>query len=321
MMSKQANYNYKYISFWENRRRLKLLIKFKELVKNHFDNISVNMMSGGYIEETEASEARVAIDRTMYKVYKIIKLAKSKSYAGSSSSRAVRGNDQKNDLILNMFNRGNNNIQPEAAINSIEKAIDVYKLNYERRKKTWFCITISKAMAFVLVVMTITSFINTNEVPQHDETIKEISAANSFKTGSVSDSGFVPEESYKPVSYANKAVEAIIDDAQYAPQSIYTIQTGSFLTIERSQKEFDSLMQKLHARELDYLRIEKVDKYYSVRLGKFEDYTNTATFLETIKPQLSSAIIMKAYIKDDRIIRLHQDSFSSEIIIAHSYNY
>jgi len=312
---------------------------FQDLVKIYFDNIRVNMMSGSYIEEKEAREARVAIDCTMYKVYKIIKLANIQSYATSSASRAMRGNDQNSEFILDIFNLGKNDIQPEAAIDYIERAIDVYKCNYERRKKPWFYRTISKAVALVLVVMSIILFINTNKVPQrplsvysnkgntdsqmikqYDEPVKEISATNSFKTGPASDRGFVLVESYKPVSYGNKAVEEIIDDAQYASQSIYTIQAGSFLTIERSQKQFDSIMKMLKAGELEYLRIEKVDKYYSVRLGKFEDYANTATFLETIKPRLSSAIIMKAYMKDDRIIRLHKDSFSSEIIIAYSFN-
>jgi hypothetical protein len=103
-----------------------------------------------------------------------------------------------------------------------------------------------------------------------------------------------------------------IADDQYSSQPIYTIQTGSFIEIERAQMQFDSIVQILNKRELEYLRIEKVDKYYSVRLGKFSGYTNTEKLFQTIKPQLSSAIIMKAYIKDERIISLYKDTILSD---------
>lgn len=98
----------------------------------------------------------------------------------------------------------------------------------------------------------------------------------------------------------------------YASESIYTIQTGSFISIAPAQKQFDSIVQGLNEKELDYLRIEKIGKFYSLRLGKFEDYTTAKKFLQAIKPQLSTAIIMKAYIIDERIVRLYKKSPSAE---------
>ncbi len=92
----------------------------------------------------------------------------------------------------------------------------------------------------------------------------------------------------------------------YASESIYTIQTGSFISIAPTQKQFDSIVQGLNEKELDYLRIEKIGKFYSLRLGKFEDHATAKKFFQAIKPQLSTAIIMKAYIKDERIIRLYK---------------
>jgi hypothetical protein len=115
-------------------------------------------------------------------------------------------------------------------------------------------------------------------------------------------------DSQKIEQYINKA----ITDNQNVYHTIHTVQTGSFIEIERAQKQFDSIVQILNKRALDYLRIEKVDKYYCVRLGKFASYAKTEKFLQTIKPQLSKALIMEAYIKDARIIRLHKDSISAD---------
>lgn len=103
-----------------------------------------------------------------------------------------------------------------------------------------------------------------------------------------------------------------ITDNRNVYNTIYTIQTGSFSEIERAQKQFDSIMQILNKKELEHLRIEKIDKYYCVRLGKFEGYTKTEKLLQVINPKISKAIIMEAYMIDERIIRLHKDSISAD---------
>ncbi len=85
---------------------------------------------------------------------------------------------------------------------------------------------------------------------------------------------------------------------------IYTIQTGSFNKVLPAKNQYNSIIQGLNGKELDYLRIEKVGEFYSVRLGKFDGYTATKKFLRSINTKLSEALILKAYIKDERIIRL-----------------
>jgi hypothetical protein len=111
----------------------------------------------------------------------------------------------------------------------------------------------------------------------------------------------------KNIDRANNLVEKI-KATQYEPRTVYTIQTGSFTKISAAQKQFYSIMERLNGRERDYLRIEKVNNIYSVRLGKFEDYINAAEFLQTVRPQLSTVLILKAFIKDERIIRLYKQS-------------
>jgi peptidyl-prolyl cis-trans isomerase C len=91
----------------------------------------------------------------------------------------------------------------------------------------------------------------------------------------------------------------------YAIQTIYTIQAGSFKIIDDAQKQFDSIVEKTNKETLDNLRIEKIGDYFSVRIGKFESYSIALKSMQKIKSQLSNAIIITAYIKDERIIRLY----------------
>lgn len=96
----------------------------------------------------------------------------------------------------------------------------------------------------------------------------------------------------------------------YASQSIYTIQTGSFSGETEAGKQYDFIMNKLNKQEIDYLRIEKVGKFYAVRLGKFENYSDSEKLYRAVKTHIPKAQIMKAYIKNERIIKLYTGSSS-----------
>ncbi len=97
-------------------------------------------------------------------------------------------------------------------------------------------------------------------------------------------------------------------DSQYASKTIYTIQTGSFLRITHAQEQFDLMLQILNGKEFSFLRIEKIGKYYSVRLGKFTDSNAAEQFIVATIPDISNADILKAYIKEERIIRFNTGS-------------
>lgn len=96
--------------------------------------------------------------------------------------------------------------------------------------------------------------------------------------------------------------------SSYSSGLFYTIQTGSFKKIEPARKQFKSIVQRLSQNDLDHLRIEKIGKFYTVRLGKFQSDFGAETLLSKIKPTFSEAIVMDAYIKDERIIELRKDS-------------
>ena len=93
---------------------------------------------------------------------------------------------------------------------------------------------------------------------------------------------------------------------KYASRTVYTVQTGSFKHIEDAQNQFDSMVQGLSEKYLEYLRIEKIGKYHTVRTGIFEDKGSAATFLQAVKSRFPSAVIQKAYIKGNRIKKLYR---------------
>ncbi len=126
---KQARKHYKDIPFWENRARIKLLTHFRTLVHTYFDNSVLNMVTGIYKEKPEAADAKKAINLIIKNTYAIISLADIKTYTASTPSVSVRGGGQNINLILNIFNLARNDIEPDAAIDYIDRAIAVYKSN------------------------------------------------------------------------------------------------------------------------------------------------------------------------------------------------
>ncbi|UCH80564.1 MAG: PilZ domain-containing protein [Nitrospiraceae bacterium] len=102
----------------------------------------------------------------------------------------------------------------------------------------------------------------------------------------------------------NELKGSLKDDDLPASRLVYTIQIESLLNIEDAQNKFDDIIRSLSEKHLNTLRIEKVGKYYTLRLGKFENYETAGEILKDINPYFSEAIILKAYIKNERIINI-----------------
>lgn len=97
-----------------------------------------------------------------------------------------------------------------------------------------------------------------------------------------------------------------ISRSSFAISSVYSIQTGSFPDLKDSQNQFDYLIDNLENEDIDSLRIEKIGKHYTVRMGKFDKYADAETLQLKIKTYIDEAIVVKAYIKDERIIKLYK---------------
>jgi len=89
-------------------------------------------------------------------------------------------------------------------------------------------------------------------------------------------------------------------------ESIYTIQISSHRDVEVAQRQFKTIAQSLNESRLEHLRIEKIGEFYSLRLGKFNNNSNAKKFKVSVNSDLPSSIIMKAYFKEDRIIRIYR---------------
>lgn len=96
-----------------------------------------------------------------------------------------------------------------------------------------------------------------------------------------------------------------IPKKQTSPASVYTIQTSSFKDSERAKKHFRMIKQSLQGKALHALRIEKIGRFYAVRIGKFLSLEEAKQFLNKHKFTLEGAMLMKAYLIDERILLMH----------------
>jgi hypothetical protein len=85
---------------------------------------------------------------------------------------------------------------------------------------------------------------------------------------------------------------------------IYTIQTGSFLKLDRAREQFGLIADLLQAKDYGNLRIEKIGRFYTVRLGKYDNYSSADDLLQKLIHKIESPVILKAYMKENRIIKL-----------------
>jgi hypothetical protein len=126
------------------------------------------------------------------------------------------------------------------------------------------------------------------------------------ETQPINTTSIIQVRSDNNIDTENTLNEKLKADDQYASRLVYTIQIKSQQRIADAQRQFNYILRSINGKYLDLLRIEKVTKYYTVRLGIFENYETAEKFLLEIRPRLSEAIILKAHIKNERIIRLHE---------------
>jgi len=117
---------YKRIPIWENRKRVDFLVEFKKLVCDYFSNVSRTDWSLNIIENEIAKQTRSKINMKLQKAHSIIKAA------GVNSSvfytpPAIGGSAMNIDVILNIFHLHLYRIEPQEALDIIDRAIGIYK--------------------------------------------------------------------------------------------------------------------------------------------------------------------------------------------------
>jgi tetratricopeptide (TPR) repeat protein len=99
---------------------------------------------------------------------------------------------------------------------------------------------------------------------------------------------------------------SMLNNHNEAYQTFYTIQTGSFKNKMYAQRQFNTLIKFSYKKDFNHLRIERIDNFNVVRFGKYDGYSHAAKLIKEIKPYISNAFILEAYIKYENIIKLHK---------------
>lgn len=201
---------------------------------------------------------------------------------------------------------------------SVNNRVSKYKLTKEKDTARTICICIAViSFALLILVAALPSMYEKyNENAEKEEISsleynskninEDIAASLSAKKST--DNVELPEIVLDDI-HANASQDSIERKAVPGPDGplplVYTIQAGSFNDMDSAWKLYDSIMNKLYQKDLAYLRIEKVGQYYAVRIGKFKERSHVEIFHENIKSQLATAMIMQAYIKEERVKKLH----------------
>jgi hypothetical protein len=102
---------------------------------------------------------------------------------------------------------------------------------------------------------------------------------------------------------------------QASQESVYTIQTDSFKDSLRAEKKFRIIEQSLEGTAFQALRIEKIGRFYAVRVGRFGSLAEAEHFLRKHKRSLERSMVMKAYFIDERILQIH-DGVEEYVLVS-----
>ena len=116
---------YKKIPYWENRKRLKMLIKFKKLVVNYFNNVEYDPFFS-LKENQEAIKTRHEINLCLDKIYSYIISAGINPTIYYSPPPAI-GGIAGNINLHNIFHLHGFEISPQYIIDNVDRAIGIYE--------------------------------------------------------------------------------------------------------------------------------------------------------------------------------------------------
>lgn len=122
---------YTKILFWENNRRLKKLIEFRNLVIEYFNNSQANWGMDPRIEKAPARAARVQINRVRDQIHDIILHSGINPTLAHAPPPAIGGYVMPVDVIQNIFFLDRFQIEANVILDFIERSIGVYESNHK----------------------------------------------------------------------------------------------------------------------------------------------------------------------------------------------
>jgi hypothetical protein len=123
---------YTEIPIWENKRRLRKLFEFRKLFTVYFNNSQITRLGREMIEEKEAQEARVEINRMIDDVHAIIVNSGVNPVLRWTAPATIGGFVRDIDLIMSIFQIHRHQITPNNALDFIDRAIGVYESDRRR---------------------------------------------------------------------------------------------------------------------------------------------------------------------------------------------
>ncbi len=98
----------------------------------------------------------------------------------------------------------------------------------------------------------------------------------------------------------------------HGEEEFFTVQAGSFSSFNEAKTNFLVLKKKLSNGDRDYLRVELVNTYYTLRIGKFNERKKAIELLKKVKNYYSSSLVLSAYVKEERIKELYKGEKKKE---------
>ena len=121
-----------------------------------------------------------------------------------------------------------------------------------------------------------------------------------------------------PVSLKNPVSPDVPAKPERILEEYYTLQIKKFIKIEQASNQLIVLALKLKEDYLKYLRIEKIRGYFSVRLGKFRDYSSAKALLAHTGSMTPDAVILKSKRADEQVIGTYDKNSFPVIIVEKS---
>jgi len=119
--------DYKKITIWENRRRVKLLNEYKVLVSTYFNNIEQSDLSLNVRENEKAKQIRTGINKNLDRIHSFIVLAGINPRINYYPPPAVGGLVVNIDTVNDIFNLHHFQIGPQQLLDFIDRAIGIYE--------------------------------------------------------------------------------------------------------------------------------------------------------------------------------------------------
>ena len=125
---------YNKIPIWENKERLKILTKFRELLNTYFNNVEFVMGMAEPIENETAQGVRVEINLVLSEVRKVLHSAGIRPVIRYTPPPMIGGYIRDIDITLNIFNLRYYKIPYNQLFDTVDIAIGKYSKD---SKRTW----------------------------------------------------------------------------------------------------------------------------------------------------------------------------------------